>query len=84
MAVKGAAKSIPYLTMKRNSIYRKWHREVLGYRIFSLTWVKGRGGSAAPFGGRNRMEDIEPALESLHENAAYPALTGNEVNCAHS
>ncbi|XCP86074.1 hypothetical protein ABXS75_04500 [Roseburia hominis] len=27
------------------------------------------------------MEDIEPALESLHENAAYPALTGNEANC---
>lgn len=27
------------------------------------------------------MEDIEPTLESLHESAAYLALTENEVNC---
>lgn len=30
--------------------------------------------------GEDCMEVIEPALESLYESTAYPALTGNEVN----
>lgn len=29
-------------------------------------------------------DDIEPALESLCESTAYPALTENEVNCNNS
>lgn len=29
----------------------------------------------------SRVEGMEPALESLCESTAYPALTGNEVNC---
>ena len=50
------------MTVKRDSIYRIWHRE-------------------ESFGERLCKECIEPALESLHENAAHISVTDVRENC---